>query len=165
MISKLKNIYEKRRELILYVFFGGLTTGISFITLLVAAYLFERFSPDFLGAITTPAAVVSWLCAVTFAFFVNKIFVFRNISERKRDWFKQAAMFYGARVATLAFEIAFLLVTVDWLGFNLALMKIVEQVFIVIGNYLLSKFLIFRKKGNNSDDSDISAQENEPPPK
>jgi len=148
MFNKIKSLYQKHREVVAYLFFGGLTTLVSFATLFAADYLFTRFSPELLGRVTTPAAVLSWICAVTFAFFVNKLFVFRNKSAKKTDWLKQAVMFYCARLATLAFEVVFLFVMVDVLGFNLLLMKVIEQVFIIIGNYLLSKFLIFRKKQN-----------------
>jgi putative flippase GtrA len=149
----MKNLYQKHRELILYVIVGGMTTVVAIASLLAADYLYTRLSPNLLGAVTTPAAVTSWICAVTFAFVANKVAVFRNKSSKKRDWLKQAAMFYAARLATLGFEIAFLLITVDWLGFNLLLMKIIESVFIVAGNYLISKFLIFRKAKQEQPDS------------
>jgi len=144
--DKIKQLIIKHREVITYLFVGGITTLVSFVTLFAADYLFTRFSPELLGRVTTPAAIVSWVCAVTFAFVANKVFVFRDKSEKKSQWLKQAAMFYVARLATLGFEIAFLFVMVDIFGFNLLLMKIIEQVFIIIGNYLISKFLIFRKK-------------------
>jgi putative flippase GtrA len=147
--AKVKKLYKKHRELILYVIVGGLTTVVAIVTLLVADYLFKRFSPEFLGAVTTPAAVVSWICAVTFAFIANKVVVFRNKSAKKRQWLKQAALFYAARLATLGFEIVFLLTTVDWLGYNLLLMKVIESVFIVAGNYFISKFVIFKRENDN----------------
>jgi putative flippase GtrA len=142
----MRELLAKHKELIRYVFVGGLTTVVSFGSLFAADYFFTRFSPEFLGAVTAPAAIVSWICAVTFAFFANKIFVFRSRTEKKSDGAKQAVMFYTARLATLGFEVAFLFVTVDLLGFNIMLMKVIEQVFILVGNYLLSKFVIFKKK-------------------
>ncbi|MCL2035811.1 MAG: GtrA family protein [Oscillospiraceae bacterium] len=148
MVTKLKNLYTKHREVISYLFFGGLTTVVSFVSQITASHFFKLHSPDFLGATTLPATTVSWICAVTFAFFVNKIFVFRNAETKKADWFKQAGIFYGSRLTTLAAEIGFLYLTVDvWLGSQYeGLMKIFAQIFIVIGNYFISKFLVFKNK-------------------
>jgi len=137
MIGKIKELYNKYREVISYLFFGGLTTLVSIST---------QFIADYVGAGTILATTISWVCAVTYAFFVNKIFVFQNKSDKKREWLSQAAAFYGARLTTYFMELGFMVLTVDVLGFNMHLMKIVAQVFIIIGNYLLSKFLIFKKK-------------------
>ncbi|MCL1881782.1 MAG: GtrA family protein [Oscillospiraceae bacterium] len=146
MINKLNTLIIKHREPITYLFVGGMTTLVSTISLLIAYQVFISFSEGFLGASTTPAAIVSWLCAVTFAFFANKIVVFRNKSSEKSEWIKQATKFYCARLLTLAFDIAFLRITVDVFGFNLLLMKIILQIFVLIGNYLISKFFVFRKQ-------------------
>jgi putative flippase GtrA len=148
MINKIKILYNKYREVISYLFFGGLTTAVSFVTQIGASYLFRQYSPNSLGANTAAATVVSWICAVTFAFFVNKIYVFRNVSSKKSDWFKQAGAFYSARLITLFLEVGFMYLTVDvWLGDSYEwLMKIAAQVFIVIGNFFISKFWVFKKK-------------------
>lgn len=137
MIEKAKTLYKKHREIISYLFFGGLTTLVSILT---------QYAADYLGANTALATTISWVCAVTFAFFVNKVFVFKSVSKKKRDWLKQGLTFYGARLTTYFMEIGFMIITVDVLGFNMHLMKIIAQVFILIGNYLLSKFWIFKKK-------------------
>jgi len=137
MIGKIKELYHKYREVISYLFFGGLTTVVS---------IAVQFIADYFGAGTILATTISWVCAVTYAFCVNKVFVFQNKSEKKRQWFSQAFTFYGARLTTYFMEIGFMLLTVNVLGLNMHLMKVVAQVFIVIGNYLLSKFWIFKKK-------------------
>jgi len=137
MYNKLKNLYEKHREIVSYVFFGGLTTLVYFVV---------RYSAYFLGVELVIATTISWFCAVTFAFFVNKIFVFRNVSKKKSDWFKQAAAFYGARVATYFLELGFMLLTVRVLGWSEFFMIMAVQVLILVGNYLFSKFFIFKKK-------------------
>jgi len=126
----------KHRELISYIFFGGLTTAVSIIT---------QYTADYLGAGTTLATTVSWICAVTFAFFVNKLFVFKNKSTGISSWFKQAFGFYSARLATYFMELGFMLLTVEVLFWNMHLMKLIAQVFVLIGNYLLSKYVVFKR--------------------
>jgi len=140
MIGKLKLLYQNHREVITYVFFGGLTTAVS---------LGTRYIAYFLGVELNIADIISWICSVTFAFFVNKIFVFRNKATKTSDWLKQGVSFYGARLTTLAAQLAFMNVTVYVLGWNEAIMISVAQVFIFIGNYLISKFFVFKKEPKN----------------
>ncbi|MCL1789178.1 MAG: GtrA family protein [Oscillospiraceae bacterium] len=138
MIGKIKPLYQKYREMISYVFFGGLTTVVS-----IAVHYAVIF---WVTDDTAIATTVSWICSVTFAFFVNKIFVFKSVSEKKSDWFKQGMTFYGARVTTYLLELGFMLLTVRALQFDEYIMKLVAQVFILAANYLLSKFWVFKKK-------------------
>jgi putative flippase GtrA len=150
MITKIKNLYTKHKEVVLYLFFGGLTTLVSGIARFGAHALFVAISPDFLGKTTVPDSIVSWICAVTFAFFVNKIFVFENKSSEKSEWFKQAAQFYGARLATLGLELGAFYAFVDVLGYNYYVMWVIIQVFIVVGNYFISKFWVFKKSSEKT---------------
>jgi putative flippase GtrA len=128
-------LLKKNKEIALYIFFGGLTTIVSILT---------QFGADFLGANTAIATTISWICAVTFAFFVNRIFVFKSKAHR----LKQAITFYGSRLATYFLELGFMLLMVEVLLFNMHIMKIIAQVFVLVGNFLISKFIIFRK-GNS----------------
>ena len=128
MLKKIKN----RKELILYIIFGGLTTLVSILT---------QYLADFLGAGTAVATAISWICAVTFAFVVNKLFVFKS----RAKWFRQAVAFYGARLTTFFLELGFMLLTVDLLLLNMHVMKVFAQVFVLIGNYLISKYFVFKK--------------------
>jgi putative flippase GtrA len=123
---------KEHKEISSYILFGALTTFVS-----VAA----QFGADYLGAGTALATTIAWICAVTFAFVCNKIFVFKS----KAHWLKQAVMFYTARLTTYLLELGFMLLTVEILLFNMHAMKIAAQVFVLAGNYLLSKFVIFRK--------------------
>ncbi|MCL2638137.1 MAG: GtrA family protein [Oscillospiraceae bacterium] len=123
---------KKREELTRYIFFGGLTTLVS---------IAVQFGADFLGAGVTLATTIAWICAVGFAFAVNKIFVFKSKGKPLR----QAAAFFAARLTTYFMELGFMLLTVEVLLFNMHAMKIIAQAFVLTGNYLLSKFIIFKK--------------------
>jgi len=123
---------KNRKELTLYIIFGGLTTLVSILT---------QYLADFLGANTVIATTISWICAVTFAFVVNKLFVFKS----KAKWFRQAAAFCGARLTTYFLELGFMLLTVEVLLMNMHVMKVIAQVFVLAGNYLISKYFVFKK--------------------
>lgn len=133
----IQNLYYKLESVILYAFFGVLTTAVSF----AAQYLASKA-----GCQTAVSTVISWICAVTFAFFVNKFFVFKENSKNVSDMLKQAGQFYAARLVSGIFEVVFMVVTVDKLGLNEMLMKLIAQIFILVSNYLFSKLIIFRKK-------------------
>ncbi|MCL2054918.1 MAG: GtrA family protein [Oscillospiraceae bacterium] len=133
----LEKLCRAHEDKLSYVFFGGLTTIVS---------IASQFAAYRLGAGTAAATTISWVCAVTFAFFTNKIFVFKSKSHGQADWFEQAEKFFGARLTTYFLEIGFMMLTVEVFGFNEHIMKLIAQVFILIGNYFLSKFVIFKKK-------------------
>ncbi|MBQ8297841.1 MAG: GtrA family protein [Ruminococcus sp.] len=142
--KKLQDIYYKYEEKWMYLLFGGLTTVISIITKLVLFYLIPG-EPKWES---TAGVVFSWICAVTFAFFTNKKYVFKNETKTKEEFWKVFVSFYGARLATLAMEEAIFLICCDWLGINKSVITFVSQVLIFVANYVLSKVFVFRKKND-----------------
>lgn len=128
------DIYNKHKEIWLYLIAGGLATMISISTQYLCAYVFK-----FNVIINTS---ISWICAVIFAFFMNKYIVFNN---NKRS-IKQAISFFLARILTYLIEVTIMYITVEILLQNEYVMKIIAQVIIIILNYILSKFIIFKRK-------------------
>jgi putative flippase GtrA len=135
--EKLRLFYYKYESALLYIFYGGLTTVVS---------LGSHYICLFLRTGTLTATSVSWICAVTFAFFTNKLYVFNSKDRSAHVILGEAWKFYGARLVSYFLELGFLLLTVDTLGFNKYICKIIAQVFILILNYLFSKFIVFKKK-------------------
>lgn len=136
-MQKLKELYQKHREVLLYVFFGGLTTIVS-----VGSFiLFD----EVLGVHELVANVLSWILAVGFAYVTNRRWVFCSEAKGKA-LLAEACGFYGGRLLTLCLEEGMLLLFVTWLGFSGAVIKLIAQFVVLAGNYILSKFLIFRKK-------------------
>lgn len=123
-------------EALRYLIFGILTTAVS-----IGSYrAFRHF-----GLSYQPATVLSWILSVTFAFVTNKIFVFQSRQTKVSTVLKEAFSFFTCRLMSLAFEIIFMIVSVDKLRIDDFLAKCMTQVFIFLLNYLFSKFLIFRK--------------------
>lgn len=136
-MGKIKALFHKHREMILYVFFGCFTTVVS----IGSFILFEKI----LHIHELIANVLSWIFAVGFAYVTNRRWVFCSRAKGKALW-AELCGFYGGRLLTLGFEEGFLLVFATWLSFNSTAVKLIAQVAVLIGNYILSKFLIFRKK-------------------
>ena len=89
------------------------------------------------------ANIISWICAVTFAYLANRIFVFKSKNQKK---LKEAVSFYGSRIATLLMDMGIMFVFVTLLNFNDKIMKLVVQVVVTVANYILSKLFVFKKK-------------------
>ncbi len=129
--------YYRFRELLLYLFFGVLTTAVSWGSFYLFCYP--------LGWNELVANILSWVAAVTFAFFTNRAWVF-SASRTARGFFSEMLLFFGARLSSLAFEELILYIFVTRLALDAMTIKIVGNIFVLILNYFLSKFLVFRKK-------------------
>lgn len=142
----IQNIYYKYEEKWLYLVFGGLTTVISIVTKLLLFVLVPG-EPKWES---TAGVVFSWICAVTFAFFTNKKYVFKNETHSPQEFRKVFVSFYGARLATLAMEEAIFLVCCDLIGMNKTIITFFSQVLIFIANYILSKVFVFKNKDSGA---------------
>ena len=117
--------------------FGGLTTVVS-----VGSFiLFDTV----LGVHELVSNILSWILAVGFAYVTNRKWVFCSKAKGAAIW-GEACSFYGGRLLTLGMEEGFLLIFATWLGFHSTAVKLIAQVAVLVGNYIISKFLIFRKK-------------------
>lgn len=130
--------YKKNKEILLYLFFGGLSFLVSIST--YAAFNIGMH----MNALV--ANVLSWVITVLFAFLTNRVWVFQSPTETVREFIKQMMAFYSGRVITLVIEEAILLIFITWLGFNSMAVKIVAQVIVILLNYVISKLVIFRKE-------------------
>lgn len=132
------NFINKNKRILLYLIFGVLTTLISF----SVYYIFW----DILKLSATLSNLISWICAVIFAFLTNKPFVFESNNWSASVVTAEFIKFIGGRLGSGVFESIMLLVTVDLLSWNGILMKVLASVFVVIINYVISNYFVFTKK-------------------
>ena len=138
--KKCLSLYKQYREQINYLFVGGLTTVVSLVSYWLCVNTFlDPTNPLQLQA----ANVISWVCAVTFAYFTNRRYVFFS---REQNRLKEAGKFFLSRITTLLMEMGVMALGVSVLGLNDKTVKLGAQVLIIIANYVLSKLLVFRKK-------------------
>lgn len=123
------------RELIAYIIVGGITTLINIVAyhLLCNEWKIENLI----------ANVLAWSIAVVFAFFANDCFVFSQ-AEKKNSLRKRGMQFIGARIASLLIDEAGMFLLVDVLSYNNLISKVGMNIIVVILNYILSKWIIFR---------------------
>ena len=136
-LRRFYGLYEKYKSVLLYLFFGGCTTLVS-----IGSFLLLELG---LGLNALVANVGSWILAVGFAYVTNRVWVFDS-KARGGEVVKEAMAFYTARLSTLGVEELLIFLFVTWLGCNGVLIKTLAQIVVLVGNYLLSKFLIFKSK-------------------
>lgn len=120
------------RELISYLVAGILTTLVNFLIY----YFLIFFGIEYKAANTT-----AFLISVIFAFFINKKYVFLSNQESTKEFMK----FFAGRIFTYALDIGTMMFLVELLGVSLYSAKIWANAVVMVSNYLLSKFWIFRQ--------------------
>lgn len=147
----MKKLFEKYRELIIYVIVGGLTTVVNYII---------HFGLRALNVNYYVALTAAWLGAVLFAYFANRSFVFESKSKGKEQ-FKEITLFFGARVFSYGLEMLISFIFIDcakadrfvWqpeftetvIPVGELIVKTVSQIIILVSNFIFSKFVIFKK--------------------
>lgn len=138
MIQKIRALIEKYWDIVSYLFFGICTTIVNYIIYLPCY--------NILGLSASVSNILSWVVAVAFAYLTNKPFVFRSHDWSAKTVIPELTKFIGCRVGSGAAETVILLLTVDLLGWNGNIWKLLTQVMVVVLNYVGSKLLVFRKK-------------------
>lgn len=136
----LSSLYKKYKEIINYLIFGVLTTVVSLATYYICVFTF--LNPENPVELQI-ANIISWIFAVLFAYVTNRKYVFESKEKNK---VKEATKFVGSRVFTLILDMGVMWLGVTILGFSDKIMKMVSQVLIIIGNYIISKLFVFKKE-------------------
>ena len=140
MMKKCMELYRQYKEIINYLIVGVLTTVVSLGVYYACVLTF--LDPE--NAIQLQVAnIISWVAAVTFAYFTNRKFVFES---KNPDMLKEASAFVGARVATLLMDMLCMFIMVTCMGWSDKIAKLVVQVIVTVANYVFSKIFVFRKK-------------------
>ena len=136
-MEKLKALLVRYRDVIVYLVFGVLTTAVNYIVYLPCY--------NILGLSGSASNAIAWLGAVAFAYLTNKPFVFRSFDWSAKTVIPELTKFVGCRVGSGVLETAIIFLTVDWLGWNGNVMKLLTSILVVVLNYIGSKLLVFKK--------------------
>lgn len=139
-MKKVMELYQKYKEVIHYLIFGGLSTVVNFVSYFIAARV--------IGIEEVTSSAISWFCAVLFAYVTNKLFVFESKTETKKAMVKEMVTFFLARILSgILCDVGSFALMVRVFHVNDIFAKIVTQVMVVVVNYVFSKLFIFRKNG------------------
>lgn len=136
--NKFIDLFIKYKELISYLFVGGLTVLISLVTYYICVSTF--LNPQ--NALQLQIAnVISWIVSVCFAYFANRNFVFNSNNP---NIIKESLIFFATRVITLLLDMLIMYSFVSILLINDKISKIISQILVIIANYIISKFFVFK---------------------
>lgn len=139
IVEKVKELYAKYEEIIVYLIVGVVNTIISWAAWFGCAYTFlnaEIVWQNFL------LSVISWVVGVITGYFMNRKFVFK--SHEPNIW-KEFLQFSGGRLSTWALDAVMMILMVNILHIHEGFSKIFVSALVMVGNYIISKFFVFKK--------------------
>jgi putative flippase GtrA len=140
MIQKCKELFEKYREIIIYLIVGVLTTIVSWGACFVAG-LFLDSEINWQNFVINS---IGWVVGVVFAYPLNRKWVFKSQNPHV---LKEFGGFAVSRVSTWVLDVFIMWLTVNILSMNYWIAKIfISAVLVTIANYVFSKLLIFKKE-------------------
>jgi len=137
-----KSISKRQREIISYLFFGGLTTLVNFVVYIFFVHI--------IGSGITVSNAIAWVAGVLFAFVTNKLWVFQSKSWMAKQVLREAGTFLGARIATGVLDMAgvpllfYIGLRYPLFGIEGFMAKSIITVLVIILNYVFSKAFVFR---------------------
>lgn len=140
MTDKLKAIFQKYEEIIVYLIVGVLNTIVSWAAFFLCAYTILDAQVVWQNMVLN---VISWVAGVVFGYFMNRKYVFK--STEPNIW-KEFLQFSGGRISTGLLDVVMMVFMVNLLHINEGFSKIFVSVLVMIGNYIISKLFVFKKK-------------------
>lgn len=138
-MKRIFGVIKQYDEMIRYVLVGGLTTVVSLGTYYGCVSTFLDATDSIQLQI---ANIISWIASVTFAYFTNRKYVFKS---KAQDKLREASAFFASRISTLLLDMGCMFILVTAIGMNDRIAKILVQFIILITNYILSKYVVFKK--------------------
>lgn len=135
MITKIKTLFKI--EAVRYLFIGGCTTAVNFI--------FFALFRNLIGLNLNLSNLLSISAAIIFAFFTNKTVVFSTENNSVNQTAKEFLKFVAGRLVTMLIEIFGVWLLVEFLAFNEYISKFAIQLIVLVSNYIISKFFVFKK--------------------
>lgn len=128
--------FNKWREVLLYLFFGGCTTLVN----IVAFYLLRVCNIEIYIS-----NLIAWILSVLFAFITNKLFVFESNGNDSKKNIKELFSFLGFRILSLGFDMGTMYLLLQVLNVSEMISKIIANIIVIVSNYIFSKLFIFKK--------------------
>ena len=137
----IKNIMGKYmdknlKEIVLYIFFGVLTTLINIIS-------YKIFTMARMNYIISN--LISFIISVLFAYITNKIYVFKSPSFEIKKLIIESLNFFTFRITTFIIDMLLMILLVEYFKLDDFFSKIIVNIIVIILNFVFSKFYIFKK--------------------
>lgn len=132
-----KDLFQRYKSIIAYLFWGVVTTFINIGVFMLWIHL---------GGNYQVGNVVAWILTVLVAYFSNKFWVFGSRYQGFKAMASEMTSFFFFRGVTLIMDVAITYVGISLLCWDPFVVKVLDNVFVVVSNYVFSKLFIFKKK-------------------
>ena len=119
-----------------YLFIGGCTTLVNLVVYTILCKVVHLN--------VNISNIISVAVSILFAYVTNKLIVFRSHCSSFGELVLEAVRFIGARLATMVIEVGGVFVLYEIIHQDELVAKLETQVLVVIGNYFISRFIVFR---------------------
>lgn len=156
-MSRMIALIKKYQEIIAFLFWGVMTTIVSWGSYSIFTLLFREQGRIInildlkMSMVVLLSNVLSWICAILFAFVTNKLWVFQSKSWKAEVFLPEFGKFCSARAFTGIFEIVGVPLLVG-LGMSQTIFgiegmaaKVLVSILVVLLNYVFSKLFVFKK--------------------
>lgn len=147
MAELIRKYWIKYKSVIAYLFWGVVTTIVN-----IGSY--QLMSPVWHWNYEL-ATVLAWFLSVLVAYFTNKVWVFGSHYTTVKAFIIEICQFFFYRALTLLIDMAFMWVGVSVLGLRSPLqqfiVKTLDNVVVIVANYVFSKWLIFKSNDKIAD--------------
>ena len=137
-----RQLRKEHREILVYLIVGGLTTVVSWAAKFLWNLAFYGGTPDPTALQNTILSVVENAAGIAFAYPTNRRWVFQS---KNPNILAEAGSFVGSRLLTMLLGWLLNLLFTNVLGVPMMVSTVIASVFVVVGNYVISKLLVFRK--------------------
>ena len=142
-MERIKELCIKHREILVYIIVGGLTTVVAWGCKFLWNAVFYAGTALPTVAQNTVLSVVENVSGIAFAYPTNRKWVFQS---KNPNILSELISFVGSRLATWILGWLLNMLLVNVLHVSVFVSTIVVGIVVIIGNYVFSKLLVFRKK-------------------
>lgn len=133
----MKERKTRYKEIVRYFVCGVQTTAVNLITF----WLFA----EIIKCSTMLSTAFAWFFSASFAYYVNKTFVFESKRNTFRALLKEGASFFEVRMLSGIFETVAMVILIDYFHAPKMWMKLLVGIVVTVANYIVSKMYIFQK--------------------
>ena len=119
-----------------YLFIGGCTTLVNLVVYTILCRVVHLN--------VNISNIISVAVSILFAYVTNKLIVFRSHCSSLGELAGECLRFIGARLATMVIEVGGVYFLYEIIHQDEIIAKLETQVLVVIGNYFISRFIVFR---------------------
>ena len=136
-MTKIKQLWQQYASVISYLVFGVLTTVVNIgVFDVLDTYAHWNYQV---------ATVLAWFISVLFAYSTNKVWVFNSKTTTSQALMTELGSFFFFRILSLFMDMAMMWLGISILHASPLLTKVVDNVVIVVVNYLFSRVFIFKR--------------------